>query len=184
VRAYGLSHYRHGLRAAEACDLRWDQIDFNGAVLHVRRAKNGTPSTHPVQGDELRASGSSARARRRPASSLASAAREKTAQKVTVLALPRLRLLSTAVCIALVPNRLKDFWRDCSALLRRIVWPSRGFDPRCRSPVDQKSARRFNHPIMPKRARSLRVGIWIGGAKRWKGYEGCIREASIPQPVN
>jgi integrase len=47
--------YRHGLRAAEVCDLRWDQIDFNGAVLHVRRLKNGTPSTHPIQGDELRA---------------------------------------------------------------------------------------------------------------------------------
>ena len=31
-----------------------DQVDFNGAVLHVRRVKNGTPSTHPIQGDELR----------------------------------------------------------------------------------------------------------------------------------
>ncbi|MGP0094650.1 MAG: tyrosine-type recombinase/integrase [Xanthobacteraceae bacterium] len=47
--------YRHGLRAAEVCDLRWDQIDFNGAVLHVRRVKNGMPSTHPIHGDELRA---------------------------------------------------------------------------------------------------------------------------------
>jgi site-specific recombinase XerD len=47
--------YRHGLRAAEVCDLRWDQVDFNGAVMHVRRVKNGTPSTHPIQGDELRA---------------------------------------------------------------------------------------------------------------------------------
>jgi integrase len=47
--------YRHGLRAAEVADLRWDQVDFNGAVLHVRRVKNGTPSTHPIQGDELRA---------------------------------------------------------------------------------------------------------------------------------
>jgi integrase len=47
--------YRHGLRAAEVCDFRWDQVDFNGAVLHVRRVKNGTPSTHPIQGDELRA---------------------------------------------------------------------------------------------------------------------------------
>jgi hypothetical protein len=27
----------------------------DGAVLHVRRVKNGTPSTHPIQGDELRA---------------------------------------------------------------------------------------------------------------------------------
>jgi integrase len=40
---------------AEVCDLRWDQVDFNGAVLHVRRVKNGTPSTHPIPGDELRA---------------------------------------------------------------------------------------------------------------------------------
>jgi integrase len=46
--------FRHGLRAAEACDLRWDQVDFDGAVLHVRRVKNGTPSTHPLLGDELR----------------------------------------------------------------------------------------------------------------------------------
>jgi integrase len=47
--------YRHGLRASEVCDLRWDQVDFAGAVLHVRRAKNGLPSTHPLHGDELRA---------------------------------------------------------------------------------------------------------------------------------
>jgi integrase len=47
--------FRHGLRVAEVCDLRWDQVDFNGAVLHVRRVKNGTPSTHTIQGDELRA---------------------------------------------------------------------------------------------------------------------------------
>lgn len=47
--------YRHGLRAAELVDLRWDQIDFRAAVLHVRRVKHGTPSTHPIVGDELRA---------------------------------------------------------------------------------------------------------------------------------
>jgi integrase len=47
--------FRHGLRSSEVCDFRWDQVDFNGAVLHVRRVKNGTPSTHPIQGDELRA---------------------------------------------------------------------------------------------------------------------------------
>jgi site-specific recombinase XerD len=33
----------------------WDQVDFNSAVLHVRRVKNGTPSTHPLAGRELRA---------------------------------------------------------------------------------------------------------------------------------
>jgi integrase len=42
--------YRHGLRAAEVCDFRWDPVDFNGAVLHVRRVKNGTPSTPPNPG--------------------------------------------------------------------------------------------------------------------------------------
>jgi integrase len=50
-----LAAYRHGLRAAELVDLRWDQIDFGSASLHVRRVKQGTPSTHPVVGDELRA---------------------------------------------------------------------------------------------------------------------------------
>jgi site-specific recombinase XerD len=47
--------FRHGLRAAEVCDLRWDQVSFDGAVMHVRRAKGGISSTHPLQGDELRA---------------------------------------------------------------------------------------------------------------------------------
>jgi integrase len=47
--------YRHGLRASELTDLRWDQIDFAGAVLHVRRVKQGTPATHPILGDEMRA---------------------------------------------------------------------------------------------------------------------------------
>jgi integrase len=47
--------FRHGLRAAEVRDLHWDQVDFNGAVLHVRRVENGIPSTHPLVGDELRA---------------------------------------------------------------------------------------------------------------------------------
>jgi type 1 fimbriae regulatory protein FimB/type 1 fimbriae regulatory protein FimE len=48
--------YRHGLRAAELVDLRWDQVELGrNAVLHVRRVKNGTPSTHPLQGDEIRA---------------------------------------------------------------------------------------------------------------------------------
>jgi type 1 fimbriae regulatory protein FimB/type 1 fimbriae regulatory protein FimE len=46
--------YRHGLRASELTDLRWDQIDLATATLHVRRVKQGSPSTHPVLGDELR----------------------------------------------------------------------------------------------------------------------------------
>lgn len=47
--------YQHGLRASELTDLRWDQIEFSSATLHVRRVKHGTPSTHPLLGDELRA---------------------------------------------------------------------------------------------------------------------------------
>ena len=47
--------YRHGFRAVELVDLRWDQIDFHRATLAVRRAKRGSPSTHPIMGDELRA---------------------------------------------------------------------------------------------------------------------------------
>lgn len=47
--------FRHGLRASELVDLQWTQVDFNRAVLHVRRVKSGTPSTHPLTGKELRA---------------------------------------------------------------------------------------------------------------------------------
>ena len=47
--------YRHGLRAAELVDLRWDQVGFETGTLHVRRVKKGTPATHPILGDELRA---------------------------------------------------------------------------------------------------------------------------------
>ena len=47
--------FRHGLRAAELIDLRWDQVDLDNALLHVRRLKNGSPATHPLTGRELRA---------------------------------------------------------------------------------------------------------------------------------
>ena len=47
--------FRHGLRASELVDLRWDQIDLEHAILHVRKLKNGSPATHPLTGKELRA---------------------------------------------------------------------------------------------------------------------------------
>ena len=50
-----LTAYKHGLRASELVDLRWDQIDFISGNLHVNRVKKGSPATHPIEGDELRA---------------------------------------------------------------------------------------------------------------------------------
>ena len=47
--------YRHGLRASELVALRWDDIDFTTGKLHVRRAKGGMASVHPLGGKELRA---------------------------------------------------------------------------------------------------------------------------------
>src|SRR5258708_9977025 len=47
--------YRHGLRASEVCSLEWHQIELDQGRLHVSRAKRGTPSVHPIRGDEIRA---------------------------------------------------------------------------------------------------------------------------------
>ena len=47
--------FRHGLRAVELCALRWDNIDLAHGKIHVNRAKNGSPSVHPLAGVELRA---------------------------------------------------------------------------------------------------------------------------------
>ena len=50
-----LMMFRHGLRVSEAIALRWEQVDLQQGLLHVHRLKNGTPSTHPLRGVELRA---------------------------------------------------------------------------------------------------------------------------------
>lgn len=47
--------YRHALRVSELVSLRWEQVNFKQGDLHVRRAKNGVDSTHPLRGTELRA---------------------------------------------------------------------------------------------------------------------------------
>jgi len=47
--------YRHGLRASELCELTWNMIELDGGRIHVRRAKNGVDSTHPLTGKEVRA---------------------------------------------------------------------------------------------------------------------------------
>ncbi len=47
--------YRHALRVSELVSLRWEQVDLQQGLLHVRRRKNGNPSTHPLQGPQIRA---------------------------------------------------------------------------------------------------------------------------------
>src|SRR4249920_2732421 len=47
--------FRHGLRASELCELQWSDVEFASGTVHLRRAKGGATSTHPLLGDELRA---------------------------------------------------------------------------------------------------------------------------------
>src|SRR5262249_36440676 len=48
--------FRHCLRAAELVNLAWVQLNLDrNAWLNVRRVKNGSATTHPMQGDEIRA---------------------------------------------------------------------------------------------------------------------------------
>lgn len=47
--------YRHGLRVSELVALRWEQVNFSGAAIHINRLKQGVSSTHPLRGPELRA---------------------------------------------------------------------------------------------------------------------------------
>jgi type 1 fimbriae regulatory protein FimE len=47
--------YRHGLRASEVVSLRWDDIDLATGRMHVRRAKGGLVSVHPIGAKESRA---------------------------------------------------------------------------------------------------------------------------------
>jgi len=47
--------YRHALRAGELIDLKWEQLDLDTGKFHVNRLKNGDPSVHYLEGDEIRA---------------------------------------------------------------------------------------------------------------------------------
>jgi type 1 fimbriae regulatory protein FimB/type 1 fimbriae regulatory protein FimE len=47
--------FRHGLRATEVMSLKWDQVSFTDATLHVCRVKQGNARVHPLSGVELRA---------------------------------------------------------------------------------------------------------------------------------
>jgi integrase len=47
--------YRHGVRASELVGLRWDDLDLAHGRMHVRRAKGGETTVHPIGGKEMRA---------------------------------------------------------------------------------------------------------------------------------
>ena len=48
-----LTMYRHALRVSELIDLKWEQFDLDKRRFHVNRSKNGDPSIHFLEGDEI-----------------------------------------------------------------------------------------------------------------------------------
>lgn len=46
--------FRHGLRATEAVEMRWSQIDLRGARIEVKRLKGSDDSIHVLEPDEAR----------------------------------------------------------------------------------------------------------------------------------
>lgn len=52
-RALIMLTFRHGLRASEAVQLRWEQIDLQAARIHVARLKGSDDSVHVLEADEL-----------------------------------------------------------------------------------------------------------------------------------
>ena len=47
--------YRRGWRVSEACNFRLSDFDLSAKVVYVKRSKNGTPTTHPIAPDEMKA---------------------------------------------------------------------------------------------------------------------------------
>jgi integrase len=115
-----LMAYRHGLRASELVDLRWDQIDFGAATLAVRRVKKGSPATHPIRGDELRALRKLAREQEpkspfvftseRHACGFALANKGHDTRALQAY-LGHKNIQHTVRYTELAPGRFKDFWR-------------------------------------------------------------------------
>lgn len=49
-----LMMFRHGLRVSEVINLKWADIDWATAHIHVSRLKQGFPSVQPIDGKEMR----------------------------------------------------------------------------------------------------------------------------------
>jgi integrase len=50
-----LMMFRHGLRVSEVINLKWSDIDWGTAHIHITRLKQGSPSVQGIDGDEMRA---------------------------------------------------------------------------------------------------------------------------------
>jgi type 1 fimbriae regulatory protein FimB/type 1 fimbriae regulatory protein FimE len=46
--------YGHGLRVAEACELKWSQLDLDHGIIHIVRKKHGFGGDHHLRGVEQR----------------------------------------------------------------------------------------------------------------------------------
>src|SRR5690349_12748739 len=44
----------HGLRVSELASLLWSDVQLDAGLIHIKRLKRGTPSTHPLAGIETR----------------------------------------------------------------------------------------------------------------------------------
>ena len=65
-----LSAYRHGYRVTELVTARLVDLDLAAGRIYVRRCKGSLSTTHPIQGDEMRAARAWLRAREKmPAAS-------------------------------------------------------------------------------------------------------------------
>ena len=110
--------FRHGLRATEICDLEWSQVEFGrSASLHVRRAKNGKPSVHPLRGDEIRAL---RELRRQFPDSPMSSRQSATARSPPT---PSIGLSSAS---ASAPSCRSRFTPTCCGTAAVMLWPMQG----------------------------------------------------------
>lgn len=59
--------FSHGLRLSEALRLRWNHLDLDQGIIHLRRLKNGLGGDHRLRGIEIRALRRMRRQNRHPA---------------------------------------------------------------------------------------------------------------------
>jgi integrase len=119
--------YRHGLRASEICELRWEDLNFAGATLNVYRKKSGTPSTHPINGTELRALRRLQKEQepgRHTSSSMSAARRSIAPGSIGWSSAPVGR-----------PNCLSRSTRTCCAMRRATPWPTPARIPARSKPI-------------------------------------------------